>query len=155
MHHRHLTRKFPGNTISSHLYEAASGARIVDPRFLDLSPDLVLGEWSKLVEADFQSASIAAKCILQSADAKLDLLVKMVKSLMDVANGLKAQNGENMLQMADQKSRLSRQQREIEELKEYNYVETQKLELIKAPKHARGAKRKTLASPRNTSEPPL
>jgi hypothetical protein len=111
MHHRQLTRKFPGNTISSHLYEAASGARIVDPRFQDLLPDLVLDEWSKLVEANFQSASIAAECSLQSSDAKLDLLVKVVKSLTDIANELKAQNGDNMLQMADQKARLSRQQR--------------------------------------------
>jgi hypothetical protein len=113
MHHSQLTRKYPGNTISSHLYEAASGARIIKPRFLDLSPDLVLDEWSKLVEADFKSASIAAEFSLQSADAKLDSLVKMVKSLMDITNGLKAQNGENMLQMADQKARLSRQQRDI------------------------------------------
>jgi hypothetical protein len=60
MHHRQLTRKFPGNAISSHLYEAASGARIVNTCFLDLSPDLVLDEWSKLVEAAFQSANIAA-----------------------------------------------------------------------------------------------
>jgi hypothetical protein len=65
---------------------------------------------------DFQSESIAAECSLQSADAKLDSLLKMVKSLTDVVHGLKAQNGENMLQMADQKARLSRQQREIEEL---------------------------------------
>jgi tryptophanase len=42
MNHRQLTGKFPGNAISSHLYEAAPGARIVDPQFLDLSPDLVL-----------------------------------------------------------------------------------------------------------------
>jgi hypothetical protein len=93
MHHRQLARKFPCNAISSHLYKSASD---------------VLDEWSKLVEADFQSASIAAECILQSADAKLDLLVKVVKSLTDIANGLKAQNGENMLQMADQKALLSR-----------------------------------------------
>jgi hypothetical protein len=156
MHHRQLTINFPGNAISSHLYEAASGARIVDPRFLDLSPDLVLDEWSKLVEADFQSGSIAAECSLQSADTHIDLLVKMVKYLTDVANGLKAQNGENMLQVADQKARLSRQQREIEELKEHNYVASQKLELIKAPEHARGTKRKTLgygtSSPRNISD---
>jgi hypothetical protein len=41
-------------------------------------------------------------------------------------------------------------------LKEHNYVASQKLELIKTPEHARGAKRKTIgdgtASPRNTSE---
>jgi hypothetical protein len=61
----------------------------------------VLDEWSKLVEADFQSVNIAAECSLQSADAKLDLLVKMVKSLTDVANGIKAQNGENMVHVAD------------------------------------------------------
>jgi hypothetical protein len=58
--------------------------------------------------------------------------------------------------MADQKALLSRQQREIEELKEHNYVASQKLELIKTSEHARGVKRKTLgdgtASPRNTSE---
>jgi hypothetical protein len=58
MSHRQLTRKLPSNAISSHLYEAASGARIVDPRFLDVSPHLVLDEWSKLVEADFQSAKL-------------------------------------------------------------------------------------------------
>jgi hypothetical protein len=79
----------------------------------------------------------------------------MVKSLTGVTNGLKAQNGENMLQMADQKARLSRQQREIEELKEHNFVASKKLELIKNPEHAGGAKRKTLgdgtASPRNTN----
>jgi hypothetical protein len=46
MHHRQLTRKNPSNTISSHLNEAARGARIVDPRFLDLLPDLVLDKWS-------------------------------------------------------------------------------------------------------------
>jgi hypothetical protein len=40
MHHRQLTGKFPGNAISSHLYEAARGAIIVDPRFLDLRPTL-------------------------------------------------------------------------------------------------------------------
>jgi hypothetical protein len=114
MHHMQLTRTPPGNAISSHLYEDASCARIVDPQFLDLSHDLVLDEWSKLVEAYFQSASIAAVCSLHSADAKLDLLVKMVKYMTDVANGLKAKNGENMLQMADQKAHLSRQQREIE-----------------------------------------
>jgi hypothetical protein len=68
---------------------------------MDLLPDLVLDEWSKLVEADFQSSSIAAQCSLQSADAKLDFLVKIVKPLTDVAIGHKAQNGENMLQMAD------------------------------------------------------
>jgi hypothetical protein len=156
MNHRQLTRNFPGNAISSHLYEDASGARIFDPQFLDLSPDLVLDEWYKLVEADFQSASIAAKCSLQSADTKLDLLVNMVKSPTDVAHGLKAQNDENVLQMADQKALLSRKQREIEELKEHNYMASQKLELIKTPEHARGVKRKTLgdgtASPRNTSE---
>jgi hypothetical protein len=116
----------------------------------------VLDEWSKLVEADFQSASIAVECSLQSADAKLDLLVKMVKYMTDIANGLKAQNGENMIQMADKKACLSRQQREIEELKETNYVASQKLELIKTPEHAKVAKRKTLgdgtASTRNTSE---
>jgi hypothetical protein len=109
-----LEKDHEGNAISSRLYEAASGAIIVDPRFLDFSTDLVLDKWSKLVEADFQSESIAAESSLQSDDAKLDLLVKMVKSLTDVVNGLKAQNGENMLQMADQKARLSRQQREIE-----------------------------------------
>jgi hypothetical protein len=156
MHHRQLTRKFPGNAISSHLYEAASGAKIADNRFLDLSPDLVLDEWSKLVEADFQSTSIAAECSLRSADAKLDLLVRMVKSLTDVSNGLRVKNGDNMLQMADQKDCVSRQQREIEELKEHNYVVSQKLELIKTPEHARGVKRKTLGdgttSPRNTSD---
>jgi hypothetical protein len=154
MHHRQLTRNFPGNAISSHLYEAASGARIIDHQFLDLLPYLVLDEWFKL--AYFQSASIAAECSLQSADTKLDLLVNMVTSLMDVANGLKAQNGDNMLQMADQKACLSRQQRKFEELKEHNYVASQKLELIKTPKHARGVKHKTFgdgtASPRNTSK---
>jgi hypothetical protein len=31
MHHKQLTRKFHGNAISSHLYEASSGARIVNP----------------------------------------------------------------------------------------------------------------------------
>jgi hypothetical protein len=156
MHHMQLTRKFPCNAISSHLYEAAWGARISDPRFLDFSPNLVLDEWSKLVEADFQSASIAAKYSLQSVDAKLDLLVNMVKYLTDVANGLKAQNGKNMLQMADQKACLSRQQREIDEFEEQNYVASQKLEMIKTPEHARCAKRKTIGdgtvSPRNTSE---
>jgi hypothetical protein len=81
----------------------------------------------------------------------------MVKSLTDITKGLKAQNGENMLQMADQKVRLSRQHREIEELKEHNnYVASQKLELIKTPEHARVVKHNTFgdgtASPRNTSE---
>jgi hypothetical protein len=65
IHHRQLTGKFPGNTISSHLYEAALGARFFDPQSLDLSPDLVLDEWSKLVEEDFKSTSIAAECSLQ------------------------------------------------------------------------------------------
>jgi hypothetical protein len=44
----------------------------------------------------------------------------------------------------------------IEELKEHNYVASQKLELIKTPEHARDAKRNTLgggtSSPRNTSD---
>jgi hypothetical protein len=41
-------------------------------------------------------------------------------------------------------------------LKEQNYVASQKLELIKTPEHARGAKRNTLgggtSSPRNTNQ---
>jgi hypothetical protein len=81
------------------MHKASRNAKLQDHRFPTMTPEAVLGEWSKLVEIDFKSITIYISPSSQSIDAKIDTMMKMIKMVDVTVNDSKTQNEVNVLTM--------------------------------------------------------
>ncbi|CAJ1953515.1 unnamed protein product [Cylindrotheca closterium] len=145
-HHRQVTADLgAGNTISKFLLAAARKAKIVDARYPNINPELLLEKWSEEVlesyvesNVDFTKSSPSAVGTAHALDEVKTMLSKVVRSTMFLEGELKQTRLDNAWKTAENSvlsERLGHLETQLRALHIEHLKTQKKLAFIKTPDH--------------------